>query len=127
MPPPTDADLQRLVDAFYAKVRDDALLAPVFSAAVDNWPEHLEKLGDFWSSVMRTTGRYKGSPMSAHLRHAAAIRPEMFDQWLELWRETAMEELVPDAAAAVIGKAERIAGSLKLALFFRMPAKAAAA
>ena len=123
----TDADLQRLVDAFYAKVRADALLAPLFNAAVADWPEHLEKLGAFWSSVMRTTGRYKGSPMAAHLRHADAIRPEMFDHWLALWRETAGEELAPEDGAAVIEKAERIAESLKLALFFRMPATKAAA
>ena len=123
----TDADLQRLVDAFYAKVRGDPLLGPVFNAAVGDWPEHLEKLGGFWSSVMRTTGRYKGSPMGAHLRHAAAIKPAMFDRWLALWRETAAEELAPDDAAAVINRAERIAESLKLALFFRMPAAQAAA
>jgi hemoglobin len=122
----TDADLQRLVDAFYAKVRGDGVLGPLFGAAVADWPEHLEKLGAFWSSVMRTTGRYKGSPMGAHLRHAAAIRPEMFDRWLILWRETAAEELPAQNAAAVIEKAERIAESLKLALFFRLPGKAAA-
>jgi hemoglobin len=128
MPPPlTDADLQRLVDAFYAKVRADPLLGPLFGAAVADWPEHLEKLGAFWSSVMRTTGRYKGSPLGAHLRHAAAIRPEMFDRWLALWRETAAEELAGEDVAAVIEKAERIAESLKLALFFRMPATKAAA
>ena len=122
----TDADLQRLVDAFYAKVRQDAVLGPLFNAAVEDWPEHLEKLGAFWSSVMRTTGRYKGSPMGAHLRHASAIRPEMFERWLALWRETAAQALVPADAAAVIEKAERIAESLKLALFFRMPPQAAA-
>jgi hemoglobin len=123
----TDADLQRLVDAFYARVRGDALLGPVFEAAVGDWPEHLQKLGSFWSSVMRTTGRYKGSPMGAHLRHAASIRPEMFDRWLALWRETAARELAVEDAAAVIDKAERIAESLKLALFFRMPTPKAAA
>jgi hemoglobin len=122
----TDADLQRLVDAFYAKVRADTLLGPVFGTAVDDWPEHLEKLGAFWSSVMRTTGRYKGSPMGAHLRHASAIRPEMFNRWLALWRETAAEQLAPNDAAAVVEKAERIAESLQLALFFRIPPRAAA-
>jgi truncated hemoglobin YjbI/tellurite resistance-related uncharacterized protein len=108
------------VDAFYATVREDASLGPVFGAAVADWPQHLEKLGAFWSSVMRTTGRYKGSPMGAHLRHASAIEPEMFDRWLALWRDTAREELAADDAAAVIGKAERIAESLKLALYFRL-------
>jgi hemoglobin len=123
----TDADLQRLVDVFYTRVWTDPVLGPLFNAAVGDWPEHLDKLGAFWSSVMRTTGRYKGSPMGAHLRHASAIRPEMFDRWLALWRETAEQELAEEDAAAVIEKAERIAESLKLALFFRLPEKAAAA
>ena len=123
----TEADLQHLVDLFYAKVRRDPLLGPVFNNAVDDWPEHLEKLGAFWSSVMLTTGRYKGSPMSAHVRQASAIQPEMFDRWLDLWRETARETLAAADAHAVIEKAERIAESLKLALFFRIGAPGAAA
>ena len=123
----TEADLQSLVDAFYAKVRRDPVLGPVFDRAVGDWPEHLEKLGAFWSSVMLTTGRYKGSPMAAHLRQAKAIEPAMFDRWLELWRETAREALAGPDAAAVIEKAERIAESLQLALFFRVPPTKAAA
>lgn len=116
-----DEDLQRLVDRFYGKVREDGLIGPLFNSAVADWPEHLEKLVAFWSSVMRTTGRYKGSPMAAHLRHAAAIELSMFERWLELWRDTAREELEPGHAEAVIAKAERIAESLQLALFFRLP------
>ncbi len=122
-----EAELQTLVDRFYARVRADELLGPLFNRAVEDWPEHLEKLGAFWSSVMLTSGRYKGSPMAAHLRHAAAIEPHMFDRWLELWRETARETLEEEDAAAVIGKAERIAESLKLALFFRIRPEARAA
>ena len=116
----TEADLQSLVDAFYAKVRLDPVLGPVFGRAVDDWPEHLEKLGAFWSSVMLTSGRYKGNPVAAHMRQAKWIEPAMFDRWLELWRETARETLAPPDAAAIIEKAERIAESLKLALYFRI-------
>ena len=125
----TDADLQQLVDLFYARVREDDRIGPLFNDAVEDWPEHLERLGAFWSSVMRTTGRYKGNPMAAHLRHARAIEPAMFDRWLELWRETAREMLPEADAAAIIDKAERIAESLKLGLFFRLdppPGRAAA-
>jgi hemoglobin len=116
----TEHDLGLLVHRFYAKVRDDDLIGPLFNAAVGDWPEHLEKLTAFWSSVMLTTGRYKGNPVAAHLRHAAHLRPAMFDRWLDLWRDTATETLNETDAAAVIGKAERIAESLKLALFFRI-------
>ena len=124
----TEGEIERLVNSFYARVRGDAVLGPVFNGAVHDWPEHLEKLSAFWSSVMLTSGRYKGSPMAAHLRHAGAIDPAMFDRWLDLWRQTARKILAPADAAAIIEKAERIAESLKLALFFRIgnePASAA--
>lgn len=115
----TEADLARLVDGFYERVRQDDRIGPLFNQAVHDWPEHLERLRAFWSSVMLTTGRYKGNPMAAHLRHAAAIEPAMFDRWLELWRETA-SDMLGEEAGALIEKAERIAESLKLGLFFRI-------
>nr|WP_295374715.1 group III truncated hemoglobin [uncultured Sphingosinicella sp.] len=115
-----EQDLGTLVDSFYAKVREDELIGPVFNRAIEDWPEHLVTLRAFWSSVMLTSGRYKGNPMAAHLRQAGAIEPGMFDRWLELWRETARDTLEDADAAAVIAKAERIAESLKLALYFRL-------
>ena len=118
----TEDEIAGLVDAFYAKVREDARLGPVFNAAIDDWPRHLVKLQAFWSSVMLTTGRYKGSPMAAHIAHANAIDPAMFDRWLALWRTTARERLAPELAESIIAKAERIGESLKLALFFRIDA-----
>ena len=121
-----EVELQRLVDRFYAKVRQDELIGPLFNAAIGDWPEHLEKLGAFWSSVMLTSGRYKGNPMAAHIRHAAAIEPVMFDRWLDLWRETAAEVLEAGHANAVIAKAERIAESFKLGLWFRIDASGSA-
>jgi len=116
----TEQQLEQLVDRFYAKVREDEVLGPVFNAAVQDWPEHLEKLTAFWSSVMLTTGRYKGNPMIAHLKHESVIEPAMFDRWLQLWRETASEVLDDAGAAAVAAKAERIAESLQLGMFFKL-------
>jgi hemoglobin len=116
----TEQQLEQLVDRFYAKVREDEVLGPVFNAAVQDWPEHLEKLTAFWSSVMLTTGRFKGNPMIAHLKHKSVIEPAMFDRWLQLWRETASEVLDDAGAAAVAAKAERIAESLQLGMFFKL-------
>ncbi len=122
---PTDA-LARLVDHFYAAVRADALLGPVFADAVEDWPQHQARLTDFWSSVMTTSGRYKGNPVAAHAAHANRISPEMFNRWLELWAKSTRETMPPEAAAALQAKAARIAISLKLALYFRLPARAGA-
>ena len=99
-----EKDLERLVDRFYAKVRDDQMIGPLFNSAVADWPEHLEKLTAFWSSVMLTSGRYKGNPMAAHVRHGSNIEPQMFDRWLALWSETATELLDGPAAARVLDR-----------------------
>jgi len=112
--------LGRLVTRFYARVRGDELIGPLFNDAIDDWPEHLEKLTAFWSSLMLTSGRYKGTPMAAHLRHRARITPAMFERWLALWRETTDAEMPPRVAAMLQAKAARIAESFKLALALKL-------
>ena len=123
-----EAALERLIPAFYARVRADADIGPLFNAAVHDWADHLEKLVAFWSSVMLTSGRYKGSPVAEHLKHKQSITPAMFDRWLQIWADTTNELLAPVAAHALQAKAARIAESLQLALFFRLddPRRAAA-
>lgn len=117
-----EAALSRLVDRFYDRIRADTQLGALFNGTIDDWPEHLAKLTRFWSSVMLGTGRYKGNPVAAHRAHAGAIDPGMFDRWLALWSATAAEVLGRAEAAAIALKAERIAESLKLALFFKIQA-----
>lgn len=120
MPSPalTEDDLKHVVEAFYIRVRVDPLLGPIFNGAIHDWPEHLDNLQAFWSSVMLTSGRYKGQPMVAHARHAAAITPETFTRWLELWRTTTEELVPPQAALALQEKASRIAESIALGIDF---------
>lgn len=118
-----DEGLGYLVEAFYARVRADEELAPIFSDAITDWPEHLRKLTDFWSSVMLTSGRYKGQPVPAHMRHRSRITPELFERWLGLWTETTDAMMEPAAASALQDKARRIAQSLQLAMFFRIDAE----
>ena len=119
----SEENLRHLVTCFYARIRQDAELGPIFNDAIGDWPEHLEKLTDFWSSVMLTTGRYKGRPVPAHLAHQARITPALFQRWLALWTETTDELMAPAAAQALQDKAARIAESLQLALFFQLPGR----
>ena len=123
----TESELASLIPRFYARVREDALIGPVFNAAIADWDDHLERLVAFWSSVMLTSGRYKGNPMAAHLGQLGAITPPMFDRWLVIWAEVTSEVLPPPVAVALQGKAARIGASLKLALYFRLPAASTAA
>jgi truncated hemoglobin YjbI/tellurite resistance-related uncharacterized protein len=114
----TEEQLADLVDQFYARVRQDDLIGPLFNRAVGDWPAHLEKLAHFWSSVMLRSGRYKGHPVAEHLKHMAEISPEMFARWLLLWKQTTNELMQPDVAAELQEKAARIGESLQLALKF---------
>jgi hemoglobin len=119
-----EASLAALVTHFYAQVRQDALLGPLFNVAIADWQEHQRKLAAFWSSVILTTGRYKGQPLPAHLRHQAQITPDMFARWLAHWEESAAQCLPPQHAAAVVAKAQRIASSLRMVLFPTLPPRA---
>ena len=122
--------VRRLVDRFYARVRRDAVLGPVFARALgeddDAWEAHLARLHDFWSSVMLTSGRYHRDPFSAHLR-LPDLAPGMFDRWLALFGETCAEVFEPEVAAAFGNRAGRIARSLRMGLFERLPVRRAAA
>lgn len=121
-----EAQLPALLDRFYGRVREDAELGPVFNEIVHDWPEHLERIAAFWSSVMLATGRYKGNPMMKHLVHVDRITSALFNRWLAIWAQTTAEMLSPEAAAAMQDKAGRIAESLQLAIRFRTPEQAKA-
>jgi hemoglobin len=116
-----EAVLPALLERFYARVRADQDLGPVFNDAIDDWGHHLGVLTDFWSSVMLASGRYKGNPMQAHVRHGPRIHAEMFERWLAIWAETTDEMVSPSIAAEMQAKAARIAQSLNLAVNFRLP------
>ncbi|CAA0085628.1 Group 3 truncated hemoglobin ctb [Starkeya nomas] len=115
-----ESSLRELVDAFYARIRADAALGPIFNDAIHDWPEHLEKLAAFWSSVMLASGRYKGRPVPAHMKHRDRITPELFDRWLALWAQTTNERMAPEVAHALQAKAARIAESLQIAMLLRL-------
>jgi len=94
-----EALVSELVDTFYARVRQDPLLGPVFEAAIgDHWDAHLAKLKDFWSAIALGTRRYNGRPMPAHLRLKGISRAH-FERWLGLFRET-VDAVMPNPAAA---------------------------
>lgn len=113
-----EAALQQLIGRFYARVRADDVIGPLFNEAVGDWPEHLDKLQSFWSGVMLASGRYTGRPLPAHVQHGDRISTASFERWLALWRQTTTELFEPAPAAALQEKAGRIAESLQLGLRF---------
>lgn len=109
----TEAMIATLVQNFYGKAREDAVIGPVFMGAVQHWDEHIANIADFWSSVMLRTGRYQGRPMRPHL--ILPLEPRHFDRWLALFEETAAEVCgEPEVANEFIIRARRIADSFEM-------------
>jgi hemoglobin len=102
----------QLVHAFYGRVRQDPLIGPVFAARISDWEPHLQRMCEFWSSVMLMSGRYHGAPMPKHA--ALPIDAPHFDRWLELFTATAHEVCPPAAAERFVERARLIARSLEM-------------
>jgi hemoglobin len=90
MPTPdlcTEEEVTRLVHGFYAQVRQDPLLGPIFESRIQQWDRHLATMVDFWSGALRGTARFRGMPMP---KHAAipGLDAGLFQRWLALFRET---------------------------------------
>ena len=107
-----EAMIDALVEGFYARVRDDALIGPIFADRIIDWAPHLAQMKLFWSSVALSTGVYQGRPMPKHL--PLPIDARHFDRWLKLFAETARALCPPIAADHFIERARRIAESLEL-------------
>lgn len=88
------ADIERLVNTFYDKIRADELLGFIFNdLAKTNWETHLPKMYAFWETILFRTGGYTGNPIAAHARFiplTAMGRPQ-FDHWLEVFKATVDE------------------------------------
>ncbi|WP_099868123.1 group III truncated hemoglobin [Pararhizobium haloflavum] len=127
--PPDHPGLDRvfiggLVREFYSRVRTNDRLGPIFSNVIgEAWEPHLEKMTDFWCAVILKNGAYSGRPVPAHLK-LDQVREEDFDIWLSIFRRTVSDLCDPKLAAIFMERAELIAKSLKLAMFFRLPATA---
>jgi hemoglobin len=113
-----EALVRAVVETFYAKARRDPLLGPIFNEAVADWPEHLDRLCAFWSSLTLMTGRYKGDPFGVHLA-LPPLGPTHFRTWLGLFEETLGALCTPDQAEVFRVRAKRVAESLNLGLAIR--------
>lgn len=114
MPSPdlcTEEEVTELVYTFYARVRQDALLGPVFDRHVADWNHHLPKMVDFWSSALRGSKRYRGTPMPVHCA-LPQLSDTLFERWLDLFADTANALANRPMGERAIELSQRIAQSL---------------
>ena len=80
-------DIRLMVDRFYALVETDEFLGPIFYQIIKgNWEPHLEKMVDFWDSVIFHNPVYQGKPYPKHAD--LPITSVHFDRWVNLFNKT---------------------------------------
>lgn len=90
-------DIKKLVNTFYEKVKKDELIGPIFNERIqDRWPHHLEKMYNFWQTVLLGEHTYFGSPFPPHAN--LPVSHQHFEKWIELFKQT-LDELFTGAIA----------------------------
>lgn len=105
----TPADIRRLIDAFYAEVRRDELLGPVFAARIPagHWPTHLDTMTHFWTAaLLGQAAGYRGNPGAKHLN--LPIEPAHFTRWLHLFGQTVDALFAGDNAVEIKVRARKM-------------------
>ena len=107
-----EENVRQLVDIFYGKVRQDELLAPIFEPVIgNNWEHHLERMTDFWSTLLLYTRKFSDDPLTKHL--PLALTKEHFERWLFLFHGTVDELFRGQIAENAKSRANSIARIMK--------------
>lgn len=108
----TELLIKKLVYSFYALIREDLLLGPIFKNAINNnWEEHLTRMCDFWSSIALGTGRYKGKPLLKHI-NLPELDKEHFLQWIFIFEKNAYSVCNKEIADFFVAHSQKIAQSI---------------
>lgn len=111
----TADQIDTVVRKFYAAVRQDPDLAPVFANHIHDWAEHENKIASFWRNAILREWSYAGNPMQKY--HAAGdVKPEHFPIWLGLFDDVLHAELPPHLAQEWSRLAHRIGQGLSYGL-----------
>ncbi len=109
--PVTATQIDRVVTRFYAVVRADPQIGPIFAAHVTDWPVHEAKISRFWRNAILFEREYDGNPMQVHMK-AGNVMPGHFAPWLDLFDTVLAAELSEDTAKAWSALAHRIGRGL---------------
>ena len=96
---------------FYADVRQHQVIGPIFNAKIQNWPEHVSKIAEFWARAIGGPSSYTGQMPLKHL--ALGLEEKHFAAWLELWDWNCKRHLPPAEAAEMSALAHAIGQRLR--------------
>ena len=84
----TRADIEKLIATFYEKVKQDDLLAIIFTEVVQvHWEEHTPIIVDFWQTVLLDADLYHKNAMEPHfaINQLYPLQHQHFERWLQLF------------------------------------------
>lgn len=101
-------DVKLLVDTFYGRVQKDSLIGPIFNEKLEGrWQEHLEKMYQFWQTVLLEQYTYKGRPFPAHAQ--LPVDTEHFSNWKVIFNTTVDELFQGEVAQEAKWRADKMA------------------
>ena len=109
------ADIDLLMERFYAKAMTDPVIGRFFTEVVKlDLERHLPVIGDFWETALFGTGAYRKHgrhPLQVHaeIHQKSPLLPEHFDRWLHLFAETIDESFQGTVAGFARQRSESIA------------------
>lgn len=113
-------NIRELVDQFYDCVRTDELLGPIFLKILgDDWSAHLDRISEFWATVMLGTRNFHGNVYATHMK-LMNIEPQHFQRWLGLFEESANRMFETEPANRFLFMARRVAASLQSGFLARI-------
>ena len=110
------ADIERVVNHFYDRVRADEILGPIFDdVAHTDWDAHLPKMYDFWETVLFGASGFRGNPLAVHLVLAGRVPlgTREFGRWLDLFHDSVDIAFRGPCAEAAKLRASRIAAVMQ--------------
>lgn len=114
-------DVSLLVRTFYAKIRKDETLGPIFNTIISDWESHFELLTDFWETQLFLKRKYHGNPVTAHQevddKMGHSITPTHFGLWLNLWFATLDELFEGETAWIAKNRAQKMSTMLFMQMY----------
>ena len=111
--------VEYFVDAFYAKVLRDEMLAPLFlDVAKIDLEVHLPHIKNYWCKLLLQETAYRRHTMNIHrrLHDRRGLTPANFARWLALFTTTVDECFTGTYAERAKRIATSIAGNMQSAL-----------
>lgn len=110
------AEIKKVIDTFYEKVRADETIGFIFNdiAQVD-WELHMPIMYNFWESTVFGTGTYTRNAMTPHfvLQDKVKFTAAHFERWVFLFVTTVDELYAGENAEVMKMRATSIAGLMQ--------------